>query len=68
MTHLPCDASGAGCPQATHREGSAAGARQRRLGDKIRIDDQGRISGDVMELRMKAGARDPAELTGRRGA
>ena len=38
------------------------------FGDKIRIDYNGKISGDVMILKIKIGARDPVELTGRRGA
>lgn len=38
------------------------------FGDRIRIEYTGRIKGDTMMLKMKAGAREPIDITARRGA
>jgi hypothetical protein len=37
------------------------------FGDKIRIDYTGKIHGDTMKLTMKVGARDPIDVTAKRG-
>jgi hypothetical protein len=38
------------------------------FGDRIRIEYTGRIKGDTMTLKMKAGAREPIDVTAKRGA
>jgi hypothetical protein len=38
------------------------------FGDRIRIEYTGRIKGDTMTLKMKAGAKEPLDVTARRGA
>jgi hypothetical protein len=38
------------------------------FGDRIRIEYSGRIKGDTMTLKMKAGAREPIDITARRAA
>ena len=38
------------------------------FGDNIRIDYTGKVSGDTMKLKMKAGAREPLDVTVKRGA
>jgi hypothetical protein len=38
------------------------------FGDRIRIDYTGKVKGDTMTLKMKAGAREPIDVTARRGA
>lgn len=37
------------------------------FGDKIRIDYTGTVKGDTMKLKMKAGAREPVDITAKRG-
>jgi hypothetical protein len=37
------------------------------FGDKIRIDYSGTVKGDTMKLKMKAGAREPIDITAKRG-
>jgi hypothetical protein len=37
------------------------------FGDRIRIDYSGKVNGDTMRLKMKVGARDPIDVTARRG-
>lgn len=37
------------------------------FGDRIRIDYTGKVNGTTMKLRMRAGARDPIDVTARRG-
>ena len=37
------------------------------FGDRIRIDYTGRVKGNTMTLKMKVGARDPVDVTARRG-
>ncbi len=36
------------------------------FGDKIRIDYTGKVKGDTMTLTMKAGAREPIQITAKR--
>jgi len=36
------------------------------FGDKIRIDYNGKIKGDTMTLKMKAGAKEPLDVTAKR--
>ena len=38
------------------------------FGDSIRIEYTGRIRGDTMALKMKAGAKEPLDVTVKRGA
>ena len=38
------------------------------FGDSIRIEYTGRIKGDTMTLKMKAGAKEPLDVTVKRGA
>jgi hypothetical protein len=37
------------------------------FGDRIRIDYTGKIKGDTMALKMKVGAREPIDITAKRG-
>ena len=37
------------------------------FGDRIRIDYTGKVKGDTMTLKMKVGAREPIDVTARRG-
>jgi hypothetical protein len=37
------------------------------FGDRIRIDYTGKVKGDTMTLKMKAGAREPLDVTAKRG-
>ncbi len=38
------------------------------FGDTIRIDYKGTVKGDTMTLKMTAGAREPLDVTAKRGA
>jgi hypothetical protein len=38
------------------------------FGDHIRIEYTGKVKGDTMTLKMKVGARDPIDVTAKRGA
>ena len=37
------------------------------FGDRIRIDYTGKVKGDMMTLKMKVGAREPIDVTAKRG-
>jgi hypothetical protein len=37
------------------------------FGDRIRIDYTGKVKGDTMALKMKVGAREPIDITAKRG-
>ena len=37
------------------------------FGDRIRIDYTGKVKGDTMALTMKVGAREPIDITAKRG-
>ena len=37
------------------------------FGDRIRIDYTGKVKGDTMALKMKVGAREPIDVTAKRG-
>ena len=37
------------------------------FGDRIRIEYTGKVKGDTMTLKMKVGARDPIDVTAKRG-
>ena len=36
------------------------------IGDRIRIDYSGKVKGDTMTLKMKAGAKEPLDITAKR--